>query len=102
MRQREVCTKHANEHGYKVLKIIEDVISGADYNRPGIWRLRRLVQAGVVDEILVEGRDRWTRGAVGFRILENWLNDKGISVEVCDPDEIEFRARLDRLLREEV
>lgn len=97
-RQRETCARYADEHRYTVLEVIEDVISGAAYDRPGLWRVRRLVQAGVVDVILIEQRDRWTRGAVGLEILENWLCDRGVSVEVCNPLEIAFRAKLERYM----
>lgn len=74
--------------------------SGVDYDRPGIWRLRRLVQAGVVDVVLIEAWDRWTKGAVGFDILEDWLRGRGVSLEACDPLELELDAELKRHLRE--
>lgn len=76
IRQYETCMDHADERGYTVLEVIEDVISGAAYDRPGLWRLRRLVQVGVVDVVLIEAWDRWSRGAVGLLELEGWLLDR--------------------------
>lgn len=57
-RQREVCEEFADEHGYTVLEAVEDVIPGDVYDRPGLWRVRRLVQARVVDVVLIEAWDR--------------------------------------------
>lgn len=96
VRQYETCMDYADEHGYTVLEVIEDVILGAAYDRPGLWRVRRLVQAGVVDVVLIEQRDRWTRGAVGIHELEDSFCRKrdNFTCQVCDLDLEEYPDRL--------
>ena len=88
--------QYAEEHDYTVLEVVEDVTSGVAYDRPALWRVRRLVQAGIVDAVLIERWDRWSRGAVGLLELEKHLVLRGVSLEVCHPREIWLCEELGR------
>ena len=60
----------ATEHGYEVVKEVEDRgQSSASLERPGLGRVRDLVAAGGIDLVLAQDRDRIARDP----IITGWL-----------------------------
>ncbi len=60
--QEDALRKFAGSEGYKILQVVSDPgESGATLARPGLDRLRALVQDGGVAAVLVQDRDRLAR-----------------------------------------
>src|SRR3712207_7512263 len=60
--QLEALRQHAAKEGYEVPEEVSDPgQSGASLERPGMDRVRNLVQAGDVSVVLAQDRDRFAR-----------------------------------------
>jgi site-specific DNA recombinase len=68
--QEESCRRYADEHGYAVVEVFSDTHTGAQYReRPGLSRLRTLVQAGSVEVVIAHALDRLSRNQAHTYIL---------------------------------
>ncbi len=75
--QREACTAYAVSQGWVVrdeLVFVDDGWSGGNMERPALARLRRTVQAGLVDCVVVYKIDRLSRNVVEMvqLVLQEW------------------------------
>jgi predicted site-specific integrase-resolvase len=79
-RQVERLKTYAASRGYQVTKIVQDIASGMNDNRPKLLKLLTDPQIGT---IVVEHRDRLTR--FGFVYIEQLFQMQGRSLEVMFP-----------------
>jgi site-specific DNA recombinase len=69
--QVEALRKYADTKGYDVLtEITDDGYSGMTLERPGLDRVRELVEVGGVDLVLAQDRDRFAREPAYHYLLE--------------------------------
>lgn len=69
--QIEALQTHASSNGYDVLaEITDDGYSGITLDRPGLDRVRELVETGGVDLVLAQDRDRFAREPAFHYLLE--------------------------------
>lgn len=78
-RQAERLISYANAKGYKVVKVIKEVGSGLNDNRP---KLLALLKDPSLNLIIVEHKDRLTR--FGFNYLHTLLAMQGRQIEVVN------------------
>lgn len=67
--QVESCTTYAQEHGYKVVKVVREDMSGATLARPGLESIRDMVAAGDLDALIVFDPDRLSRSLAHLMLL---------------------------------
>jgi site-specific DNA recombinase len=71
--QRRELEEWAKTEGYEVCEVIEDgAWSGASLVRPGLDRVRELVQVGGVDAVVILFRDRLARGVYAGLLAEEF------------------------------
>jgi len=79
--QYEHCRDYANEKGWRVVRALEDVHSGQDYDRPAFGRLLRLARDGAFSRIVLWRMDRFGRDPAWNLLLERDLRERGIEIE---------------------
>ncbi|KFL44565.1 hypothetical protein CH76_01790 [Lysinibacillus sp. BF-4] len=85
--QRHELTKYAEQQGWHITKIYEDVDSGANYEKAGLTKLLDAVDDGFVDIVLVTDQDRLSRlDTVNWELLKGVLRDNG--VKIAEPGNI--------------
>lgn len=72
LHQIEQCKKFAEERGWKVSGVFEDVKSGASAKRNGLRSLRQRVDSGTTRIVLVHRLDRIARGSLYGSIFHDW------------------------------
>lgn len=80
--QAERIKNYCIARGYKIHKIIKEIGSGINDNRP---KLKKLLKEQDFTKIVVEHKDRLTR--FGFRYIEILLNYNNIQIEVINETE---------------
>jgi site-specific DNA recombinase len=76
--QFEALIEHATQEGYEVLEEVMDAgQSGASLDRPGLDRVRDLVNAGGVSMVLAQDRDRFAREPAYLYLLREELSHHG-------------------------
>lgn len=78
--QGERLKTYCNAKGYAVSKVVMEVASGLNDNRP---KLERLLKDQDFTLLVVEHKDRLTR--FGFNYIETLLNKNNIKIEVVNP-----------------
>lgn len=78
--QRDRLISYCNAKGYVVSKIITEIGSGLNDNRP---KLEKLLKEQDFTLLVVEHKDRLTR--FGFNYIETLLNKNNIIIEVVNP-----------------
>lgn len=81
-RQVERLKTYAASRGYQVTKVVQEIASGMNDNRP---KLLKLLTDQHIGTIVIEHRDRLTR--FGFASIEQLLNMQGRHLEVMFPTE---------------
>ena len=81
-RQAERLTQYCTIRGYHVVKLVKEIGSGVDENRP---QLLSLLTDPLITRVVVEHKDRLTR--FGFRYIETLLAIQGRTIEVVNPAE---------------
>jgi putative resolvase len=81
-RQVERLKTYAASKGYQVTKVVQEVASGMNDNRPKLSKILTDTHIGI---IVVEHRDRLTR--FGFAYIEQLLNMQGRRIEVMFPSD---------------
>lgn len=77
--QKERLVSYCNAKGYKVNKVVVEVGSGLNDNRP---KLEKLLRDQDFTRLVVEHKDRLTR--FGFNYIEILLHRNGICVEIVN------------------
>lgn len=70
---------HCAAKSYTVVEILDDVGSGLSDTRPKLQKLFQLVNAGKVNRVVVEHKDRLTR--FGFSLLQSYFASHGVTIE---------------------
>ncbi len=78
--QSDRIVSYANAKGYKISKIVKEIASGLNDNRP---KLIDLLKDKNIDIIIVEHTDRLTR--FGFNYIKTLLENEGRQIEVINP-----------------
>jgi site-specific DNA recombinase len=79
--QLEALREHATRVGYEVLEEVTDPgWSGAYLDRPGLDRVRDLVQGGGVDVVLAQDRDRFAREPAYHYLLKREFEEHGTRI----------------------
>jgi putative resolvase len=81
-RQMQRLKDYAASHGYHVSKLVSELASGLNDNRPKLMKLLTDASVGV---IVIEHRDRLTR--FGFTYIEQLMQMQGRRLEVIFPSE---------------
>jgi len=79
--QYDACRAYAEERGWDVVRVLEDVHSGQDYDRPAMARLLRLAKEGAFGRIVVWRMDRFGRDPAWNLLLERDLSGNGVEIE---------------------
>ncbi len=82
--QKQALRDYAHSNGYEILAEIEDQISGAYLERPGLDRVRDLVRDGGVSIVLAQDRDRLSREPAYFYLLKQELKQHGTEVRALN------------------
>ncbi len=91
--QLEACNKYAHEKGCDVIGEFSDDISGAKLDRPGLDKLREMLQSESIDAVIVYDIDRLSRKVAHQVILEEEFAKRGAQVQyVLGQDEHELFA----------
>src|SRR6266516_588485 len=79
-RQAERLTQYCTIRGYRVVKLVKEIGSGVNDNRP---KLLSLLRDPLITRVVVEHKDRLTH--FGFRYIETLLEIQGRTIEVVNP-----------------
>lgn len=79
--QLEACKAYAEERGYHVVQVLEDMYTGTVLDRPSIKELLELLRRHEGNVVLVYDLDRLTRDPDHLAILEQEIEDAGARVE---------------------
>jgi site-specific DNA recombinase len=83
--QQEALREHARREGWKVVEEVEDAgYSGAYLERPGLDRVRDLVEAGGADVALAQDADRITRDPGHRAFLDEEFEKRGARLVALD------------------
>ena len=83
--QIESLREFAATEGYDVAAEVEDPgYSGAYLERPGLERVRDLVEAGGVDLAIAQDMDRWSRDPAHMLLLEREFAVRGCELQALD------------------
>jgi len=83
--QVEALQEHAVKQGYDVLaEITDDGYSGITLERPGMDRVRELVETGGVDLVLAQDRDRIAREPAFHYLLETEFGKYGTKLQAIN------------------
>ncbi len=80
-RQVVVATRHCASAGFEKPVVFTDVGSGLNATRPGLARLCKQVESGLVRTVVVSFKDRLTR--FGFEYLRRYFASHGASIIVA-------------------
>ncbi len=83
-RQVQRLKDYASARGYQVSKVVQEVASGLNDQRP---KLMKLLLDASIGTIVIEHRDRLTR--FGFNYIDQLLGMQGRKIEVIYPSETE-------------
>jgi putative resolvase len=81
-RQAQRLTQYCTIRGYRIVKLVKEIGSGVNDNRP---KLLSLLRDPLITRVVVEHKDRLTR--FGFRYIETLLEIQGRTIEVVNPAE---------------
>jgi site-specific DNA recombinase len=83
--QLEALREYATREGYEVVEEVQDAgQSGAMLARPGLDRVRDLVQAGGVSVVLAQDRDRFAREPAYLYLLRRELEEYGAKLKALN------------------
>ncbi len=71
--QIEACQRYAQQQGFAVVGVFQDVMSGSILERPALDKVRALVRAGDVGAVIVYALDRLTRNVAHSYVLRDEL-----------------------------
>src|SRR5689334_21514043 len=75
--QKAACQKYAEEHGFTVIAVCEDVMTGSTLDRPQLTEARSLIRQGAADILIVYTLDRLTRSVAHALLLRDEVRSMG-------------------------
>lgn len=78
--QQIACARYAADHGMTIVADIQDVMSGAKLDRPGLTQARELIQAGAATALVVYASDRLTRSLAHSLLLRDEFKAAGVTL----------------------
>ena len=73
--QRRAVQQYLNGHSIEDAQWFEDVATGANTNRPGLTKLRKVIFSGEIDTVILYRLDRLARSIRdGINLLTDWIN----------------------------
>jgi site-specific DNA recombinase len=83
--QLEALREHAAREGYEVLaEVCDEGWSGAYLERPGLDRVRNMVEAGEVSIVLAQDRDRFAREPAYHYLLRKEFEERGTEIQALN------------------
>lgn len=78
--QIAACRKYAEENSFSVIAVLQDVMSGAKLDRPGLTQARELIRQKHTDVLIVYCSDRLTRSLAHSLLLRDEFKAAGAVV----------------------
>jgi site-specific DNA recombinase len=78
--QEQACRAYAEQHGFFIVGSVQDLMSGAILDRPGLARVRHLVQTRAVEVVVVYSPDRLTRSVAHSMLLRDEMRTAGVAL----------------------
>jgi len=78
--QIAACQRYAEQQGWTVIVVLQDVMSGTRLDRPGLTRVRDLIHQNAIDVLLVYSSDRLTRSLAHSLLLRDELKSAGVEL----------------------
>ncbi len=79
--QERICREYGTKHGYEVVGIFQDDVSGSTFERPGTNQIIEAAKRGEIQRVLVQELDRLARDATALLILEHQLKLYEVQVD---------------------
>ena len=84
--QEQACRVYASDQGWTVVAALQDVVSGAILERPGLDQARAAIRAGDADVVLAYAVDRLSRSQNHLGVIFTEAEDRGTRLEfVTEP-----------------
>ncbi len=80
--QAAVCRAYANHHEMQIVAEFSDTMSGAHLERPGLRRVRDLIQAQAVEAVIVYTLDRLSRNVAHLLVLRDEMSAAGVQLHI--------------------
>jgi len=84
--QREACMASCQQKGYQVVRQFTETYSGLTLDRPELIKLRNLIRASEIDNVVVYCLDRLSRNATHGVILRDELDKNHVTLESVTED----------------
>src|SRR5262245_19964212 len=81
--QMAACQRYAEQHELTVIATLHDIESGATLNRPGLDKLRQLIQNRMIDAVIVYSLDRLSRNVAHIMLLRDERQRCGVGLHYC-------------------
>lgn len=78
--QIEACQRYAEQQGFDVVGVFQDVMSGAKIERPNLDKVRQLVRQREIKAVVVYASDRLTRNVAHSYVLRDELKRAGVAL----------------------
>lgn len=74
------CRKYAEDNSFSVVTVLQDVMTGSKLDRPGLTKVRELIQQKHTDVLIVYCSDRLTRSLAHSLLLRDEFKMAGVTV----------------------
>jgi site-specific DNA recombinase len=78
--QDDACRRYAEQHSFSVVAALQDMMSGAKLERPGLNKVRELLRLRTADAVIVYCSDRLTRSLAHSLLLREELREAGVAL----------------------
>ncbi len=78
--QIAACEQYAAQHNMPIVSVIQDVMSGAQLERPGLEKVRGLMARGEIEALIVYTSDRLTRSVAHSLLIRDELKRAHITL----------------------
>lgn len=78
--QVEACTRYAQQHGFTIVGVFQDVASGAVIDRPKLDQVRELIRQGEIQAVIAYASDRLTRNVAHSYLLRDEMKRAGVGL----------------------
>ncbi|MCH8339289.1 MAG: recombinase family protein [Chloroflexi bacterium] len=82
--QERSCRILADERGWQVLEVVQDKLTGTNADRPGLTRVRKLVETGEVNHVVVWDTGRFMRDLNLAQLVQAELKIAGAEIHFLE------------------